>query len=63
MIPTMLVSSDLPNRQRYEVWHTPNSATRYMVLYLVGGVEVSKHRYQTEIAARKNFERLVEEKS
>jgi hypothetical protein len=61
LIPELMTWSDLPNGRRYELWRTPMTTRRFHVYYLVGGVEVAKHPHDTELAARKDFERRVEE--
>jgi hypothetical protein len=63
LVPERLTWSELPDSSRYEVWSTPQSGPRYRVYLLVNGVEVGSHGYDTVVAARKNFERMVEERS
>jgi hypothetical protein len=47
--------------ESYEVWVTPEVKPGYAVKYFRGDRELATHRYGTEVAARTNFERLVEE--
>lgn len=63
LIPEILTWSDLPKGVRLEVWRTPLRGPGFTVYCLVGGTEVGKHSYRTEVAARKNFERMVEERA
>ena len=62
-VPELLVYADLHGGERYEAWLTPEAHSRYTVFFLIGGVTINKHPASTEVAARKIFERLVEEKS
>lgn len=61
LIPEILTWSVLPNGSRYEVWRTPMVHNApFHVYYFVNGVEVGKHPFKTETAARADFERRVE---
>jgi hypothetical protein len=61
LIPELLTWCDLDGNRRYEVWRTPMVKSPFHVYYLVGGVEVGKHPHDSETAARKDFEKRVEE--
>ncbi len=62
----LLTWCDLPDTVRYEVLDarcTYRTRAPFYVRFLKAGVTVNEHPFQTEIAARSSFERLVEEAS
>jgi hypothetical protein len=58
----VLTSAQLPDGACYEVWFTATEKSMYTLRYFEHGVLITERSYETEIAARKDFERLVEEK-
>jgi len=57
---------DLPNGERYEVLDgrfVQGPRHSFYVRFSKNGVTISDRVYTTEVEARKNFERLVEEKA
>lgn len=62
----LLTWCDLPNAERYEVLDarfTYKTKAPFYVRFSRAGETITDHLHQTEIAARKDFERLVEEKT
>lgn len=61
----LLTWCNLPNGERYEVLQclAYGQPSRYSVDFLKDGVIVNRHSHDAEIAARTDFERLVEEKT
>jgi len=62
LIPERLTYAETAPGERYEVWRTPQGRSRFQVVFFRQGVAVNQHYYNDLISARKNFERMVEEK-
>jgi hypothetical protein len=63
LILEMLTFSELPQgNSRYEVWSTPQQGAPYRVHYIENNVVINTHPFDTEVGARKFFERAVEDK-
>jgi hypothetical protein len=63
LIPQRLLVSHVTPRLRYELWFSPERKPLYRIERYEGAARVTSMGALTEIAARKMFERLVEQAS